>query len=55
VVQLVNLDDFNVWVEASKQLATLFKKVMAYVNGELGHYTTPIYIMTCHHLYIGGY
>jgi hypothetical protein len=53
VVHVVNLDDFNVWVEACEQHATLFKR--AYVNGELGHYTTPMYIMICLHLYGGGY
>jgi hypothetical protein len=52
---VVNLDDFNVWVEVYEQCATLFKRVMAYVNGELGHYTTPIHIMICHHLYGSGY
>jgi hypothetical protein len=55
VAYVVNLDDFNVWVEACEQCATLFKRVMAYVNGTLGHYTTPMYIMICLHLYGGGY
>ncbi len=55
VVHVVNLDDFNVWVEACEQCATLFKRIMAYVNGKLGHFTTSIYIMICHHLYGGGY
>jgi len=55
VVRVVILDDSNVWAEACEQHATLFKRVMAYVNGELGHYTTPIYIVICHHLYGGGY
>jgi hypothetical protein len=50
LAHVVNLDDFNVWVEACEQCATLFKRVMAYANGELGHYTTPTYIMICHHL-----
>jgi len=55
VVCVVNLDDFNVWVEAYEQYANLFKRVLAYANGELGHYTTSIYIVICHHLYGGRY
>ncbi len=35
---MVNLDDFNLWVQTCKHYLALFKKNYAYGNGDFGHW-----------------